>query len=37
MKKVIEFGLAVLPVVVGIWIAAVVPNPIAMLKAKTSA
>jgi hypothetical protein len=32
MGKVASFGLAVLPVLVAIWIAQVVPNPVAMLK-----
>jgi len=32
MSKVVNFSLAVLPVLVAIWIASVIPNPIRMLK-----
>lgn len=34
MNKVINFGLAVLPVLVGIWLAQALPNPVAMLTKK---
>jgi hypothetical protein len=32
MNKVINFGLAVLPVLAAIYLAQVIPNPLAMLK-----
>lgn len=35
MNKVVNFALAVLPVVVGIWVASLIPNPLAGLAKKS--